>query len=86
MHSKLTVRYYCDKHLLSGNSYYFKEELITFSSWSDPSSLQWGRRRPITKRTYEMRKRQGYQCHIFKIKRPPAKVIPFGQKNRLKEG
>jgi len=80
MHSKQTVRYYCEKYL-SGNQYCYKQEIITSSSWNDPSSLQWGQRRPISKRTFDMRKRQGYQCHIFYSKSPPAEVIPFVRKN-----
>ncbi|WP_280768348.1 hypothetical protein [Salipaludibacillus daqingensis] len=79
MHTKLTVRYFCETYL-SGNCYFYKQEMITSSSWDDPTSLQWGRKRPITKSTFEKRKKAGYQYYVEYIKQPPAKVIPFRSK------
>ncbi|PYZ94398.1 hypothetical protein CR194_02370 [Salipaludibacillus keqinensis] len=78
MHSKQTVRYICKKYL-SGNCYYFKQEIIAFDSWEDLDSLYWGAERPITEKTFWMRKKQGYKCKIEKIKQSPALVIPFAK-------
>ncbi|MCD8508979.1 MAG: hypothetical protein LRY73_03205 [Bacillus sp. (in: Bacteria)] len=76
MHSKQTVKYVRERYL-SGNSYYYKQEMITHNSWEDISSLQWGRKRPITKGTFEKRKREGYRIVDILIERPPAEIIPF---------
>ncbi|SDY58563.1 hypothetical protein SAMN05421736_102336 [Evansella caseinilytica] len=76
MHSKQTVKYICERYP-SGNCYYFKQEMITSDSWEDISSLQWGVKRPITKMTFERRKKEGYRTVETYIHRPPARVIPF---------
>ncbi|MBU9714725.1 hypothetical protein KS419_23550 [Bacillus tamaricis] len=78
MHSKQTVKYICEKYP-SGNCYYFKQEVITYNSWEDISSLQWGRKRPISKTTFDKRKKEGYRTVEEFIQRPPAVIIPFKQ-------
>lgn len=76
MHSKQTVKYIRERYS-SGNCYYFKQEMITHDSWEDISSLQWGRKRPVTKRTFEKRKGEGYRVVDIYIDSPPAVVLPF---------
>ncbi|MFA9556032.1 hypothetical protein ACERII_01810 [Evansella sp. AB-rgal1] len=76
MHSKQTVKYICEQYP-SGNCYYFKQEMITSDSWDDITSLQWGRKRPITKKTFEKRKREGFRTVETYIQQEPAVVLPF---------
>ncbi|MDG5787717.1 hypothetical protein QA612_09420 [Evansella sp. AB-P1] len=76
MHSKQTVKYICEQYP-SGNCYYFKQEMITTESWDDVSSLQWGRKRPITQKTFEKRKQEGYRIIETFIQQEPAVVLPF---------
>ncbi|WP_246596320.1 hypothetical protein [Bacillus alkalicola] len=52
-------------------------EMITHDSWEDINSLQWGRKRPITKATFEKRKKEGYRIVEEYIEKYPAKIIPF---------
>lgn len=76
MHSKQTVRYICKKYI-SGNSYYFKQEIIACHSWDQPDTLIWGALRPITKKTFMKRKEEGYKYYNYQVKTSPADVIPF---------
>ncbi|ADU30022.1 hypothetical protein [Evansella cellulosilytica] len=80
MHSKQTVKYICERYP-SGNCYYFKQEMITSNSWQDVTSLQWGMKRPITKITYDKRKKEGYRTEESFIERQPAVVLPFNRVN-----
>lgn len=81
LHSKQTVRYICQQYP-SGNKYYFKQEMITTDSWDQLTSIVWGRRRPITKRTYEKRKKEGYRIFEEFIEKEQAIVLPFKKKKR----
>lgn len=76
MHSKQTVKYICEKYS-SGNCYYFKQEIITHDSWSNPSSLVWSTPRPISRATYVKQKQAGYKAELNYINKPPAKVYNF---------
>ncbi|SER47670.1 hypothetical protein [Salipaludibacillus aurantiacus] len=76
MHSKQTVRYFCEKYP-SGNCYYYKQEIITCKSWNEPGSLQWGRKRPVTKQTFMLRKKEGYKCQTVACHKSPAAILPF---------
>ncbi|PYZ98538.1 hypothetical protein CR205_08110 [Alteribacter lacisalsi] len=76
MHTKQTVRYLCQIYP-SGNEYYYKEEIITHDSWDNLNSLQWGRRRPVTKQTYEKRRKEGYRVHKAYIDKPKGKLLHF---------
>ncbi|GAF66309.1 hypothetical protein BTS2_3209 [Bacillus sp. TS-2] len=57
MHSKQTVTYICETYL-SGNQYYYKKEMITFDCWQNLQSLGWSAPRPISKKTFEKRKKK----------------------------
>ncbi|WP_232735770.1 hypothetical protein [Alteribacter populi] len=76
MHTKQTVRYLCHKYP-SGNCYYFKEEVITYDSWDNLDSLAWGRRRPITKRTFDKRKKEGYRSLTTYVDKPKGELLYF---------
>ncbi|TMW73711.1 hypothetical protein [Alteribacter natronophilus] len=81
MHSKQTVRYLCQIYP-SGNEYYFKEEIITHDSWDNLNSLEWGRRRPVTKETFEKRRREGYRVHRTFIDKPMGQLLHFPLSNQ----
>ncbi|WP_096201147.1 hypothetical protein [Bacillus sp. FJAT-45350] len=81
MHTKQTVKYICEKYP-SGNCYYYKQEIITHDSWQNIGSLSWSRPRPISKRTFEQRKSEGYMTEIKEINKKPAIVIDFRYKDR----
>ncbi|WP_062046441.1 hypothetical protein [Bacillus sp. JCM 19034] len=76
MHTKKTVKYICHQYP-SGNCYYFKSEIITHHSWQRLESLQWSTPRPITEKTFLMRKKQGFKIEYVLQKKPPAQIIPF---------
>ncbi|MGO4887001.1 hypothetical protein ACJ2A9_04515 [Anaerobacillus sp. MEB173] len=76
MHSKNTVRYIC-KEYNSGNRYYYKQEIITHDSWGNLDSLTWSTPRPISKATYDKRKKEGFKTEHQFIKKNPAPVIPL---------
>ncbi|WP_088102412.1 hypothetical protein [Halalkalibacter urbisdiaboli] len=76
MHSKVTVKYICEVYP-SGNCYYYKQELITHDSWDNPGSICWSTPRPISKRTYLLRKKEGYKIEERVLTKQPAKIIPF---------
>ncbi|UCZ54649.1 hypothetical protein LGQ02_07845 [Bacillus shivajii] len=76
MHSKQTVKYICEKYP-SGNCYFYKQEMITFNTWDDPSSIMWGKKRPISKKTYERRKKEGYKTTETFINKEPAEIVQF---------
>lgn len=76
MHSKQTVRYICEQ-FPSGNCYFYKRELITQDSWDKPQSLMWSAPRPITRKTYELRRREGYKTEYIMKNKKPAKVFLF---------
>lgn len=80
MHSKQTVRYICEQYP-SGNKYYYKQEMITTDSWDNLSSIMWGWKRPISKNTFEKRKREGYRIIESNIEKEPAVILPFALKN-----
>jgi hypothetical protein len=73
MHSKQTVKYICEKYL-SGNCYYYKQEIITHDCWENLNSLAWSAPRPITKETYLKKKQEGYKTEIKYINKQPAKI------------
>ncbi|MCR6096624.1 hypothetical protein HXA31_05535 [Salipaludibacillus agaradhaerens] len=81
MHSKNTVRYFCEVYL-SGNKYYFKQEIITNDSWENTDSLYWGKKRPITAKTFNYWKKRGYQCRTVYLYNQPAEIIPFDRSVR----
>lgn len=76
MHSKNTVKYIC-KEYISGNRYYYKQEIITHDSWDKLQSLAWSTPRPISESTYQKRKNEGYKTEYYYIEKKPAKVIPL---------
>ena len=76
VHSKKTVKYTCEIYP-SGNKYFFKQEMITFSSWDDVTSLQWGCKRPVTQGTFDKRKKEGYRTYEKFIHKGPALVLQF---------
>lgn len=76
MHSKSTVKYICEEYL-SGNRYYYKQEIITHDSWDQLHSLAWSRPRPISESTYKKRKKEGYKTEYRLIKKKPADIIPL---------
>ncbi|GAE24819.1 hypothetical protein JCM9140_771 [Halalkalibacter wakoensis JCM 9140] len=79
MHSKQTVKYICESYP-SGNNYYYKKELITHDSWNNIHSLSWSRARPISKKTFHKRKKEGYKIEYVKREKAPADVLPFIKK------
>ncbi|WP_100372518.1 hypothetical protein [Bacillus sp. FJAT-45037] len=78
MHSKQTVKYICESYP-SGNQYYYKSELITHDSWENVHSLRWSTPRPISKRTFEKRKKEGFKVENIDKRQRPALIIPFPQ-------
>jgi protein-arginine kinase activator protein McsA len=78
MHSRQTVKYICETYP-SGNNYYYKQEMITSGSWEDISTLQWGAKRPVTERTFKVRKEEGYKTAVVLIDKEPAVVLQFQQ-------
>ena len=73
MHSIQTVKYICEKYP-SGNSYYYKREIITHDCWDNLESLAWSAPRPITKETFLKQKQAGYKTEINYINKQPAKI------------
>ncbi|MBU8907786.1 hypothetical protein [Desertibacillus haloalkaliphilus] len=73
MHTKQTVKYRCEQYP-SGNCYYYKQEIITHDSWNNLDSLSWSRPRPISKRTFFQREKQGYRVEYKFINKQPATV------------
>ncbi|RNA69025.1 hypothetical protein EBO34_03455 [Alteribacter keqinensis] len=80
MHSKQTVRYLCQKYP-SGNEYFYKEEIITHDTWDNLDSLEWGRRRPVSKATVEKRKKEGYRVITTEVRKPKGKLFYFPAAN-----
>lgn len=76
LHSKQTVKYFCEKYQ-SGNSYYFKQEIITHDCWSNLNSLAWSAPRPISKATYMKQKQAGYKVELINVNKQPAKIYIF---------
>ena len=76
MHTKHTVKYICDTYP-SGNKYYYKKEIITHDSWDNLDSLQWGKARPISEKTFQARKKEGYRVEVNNINKPIGTVLPF---------
>lgn len=76
MHSKQTVKYVCEKYP-SGNSYYYKQEIITHDCWDNLDSLAWSAPRPITKETFLKQKQSGYKTETNYINKQPAKIFRF---------
>ncbi|MDQ0205642.1 hypothetical protein [Alkalicoccobacillus murimartini] len=74
MHSKQTVKYICERYP-SGQSYYYKQEIITHDSWDNIDSIAWSTPRPITKKTFEKRKKDQYRVEIRVKHKLPAEVI-----------
>ncbi|MCA0987712.1 hypothetical protein [Guptibacillus algicola] len=81
MHTKQTVRYICEQYQ-SGNHYFYKQELITHDSWQNPSSIQWSAKRPITRRTFQAKQKEGYKTIIIKIEKAPAEVLLFTKRKQ----
>ncbi len=80
MHSKQTVKYVCESYL-SGNCYYYKIELITHDSWDKIDSLSWSKPRPISRKTFEQRQKEGYKVEYVKQEKAPALIFPFSKVN-----
>ena len=78
MHTKHTVRYICERYL-SGNCYYYKQELITHDSWQNPASINWSTKRPISSRTFFAKEREGYKTVNILHRKKPAEVLPFSR-------
>ena len=74
MHSKLTVKYVCEKYP-SGNCYYYKQEIITHDSWENLHSLAWSTPRPVTKETFLKQKKAGFKTETNFINKQPAKIL-----------
>ncbi|TSB46670.1 hypothetical protein [Alkalicoccobacillus porphyridii] len=74
MHSKQTVKY-ISKSYPSGNTYYYKQELITHDRWDNLDSIAWSAPKPITKRTFERRCKEGFRYEKRHINKKPAKII-----------
>ncbi|OIJ15981.1 hypothetical protein BKP35_03065 [Anaerobacillus arseniciselenatis] len=74
MHSKQTVKYICEKYP-SGNSYYYKQEVITHDNWDNLNSLAWSTPRPISKETFLKQKKAGFKAEVKYINKQPAKVV-----------
>ena len=85
MHSRHTVKYICEVYP-SGRKLYYKTELVTMGSWSNPESLYWTRPRPITEQTLEKNKKAGFPVEIRHIKEPSAQVIVFDSLKKDAEG
>lgn len=77
MHTKATVKYVREVFVHSGRVCYWKQEIITDSSWQDVESLRWSARRPITAKTYERAKQKGYVCVQKTNLHAPAEVVDF---------
>ncbi len=77
MHSKQTVKYTCEQHLISGHRRYFKQEILTDRSWRELDSLRWSAPRPITQRTFQRAMDAGFPCEIKYLRTEPAKIIEF---------
>ncbi|OIJ20347.1 hypothetical protein BKP45_09820 [Anaerobacillus alkalidiazotrophicus] len=80
MHTKNTVKYVCEKYP-SGNTYYFKQEIITHDCWDNLDSLAWSAPRPISKATYLKQKKAGYKTEMKFINKLPAKVYQLKNKS-----
>ncbi|WP_096188515.1 hypothetical protein [Evansella halocellulosilytica] len=78
MHSKQTVKYICEKYP-SGNCYFYKQELITMDTWDHPSTIMWGQRRPVSRKTFIKRKNEGYKTIETFINKQPAAVLQFNR-------
>lgn len=80
MHSKQTVKYVCESYP-SGNCYYYKKEVITHDSWEEIESLSWSTPRPISKKTFQQRKKEGYKVEYVKCEKAPALIFSFPKVN-----
>ena len=78
MHSKHTVRYICERYI-SGNSYYYKQELITHDTWQNPASIQWSTKRPISSKTFYQKEKEGYKTITKLHDKKPAKILQFSR-------
>ncbi|WP_059102509.1 hypothetical protein [Shouchella shacheensis] len=76
MHTKQTVRYICEFYP-SGRSYYYKQEYITHDSWQNLDSVAWSAPRPIRKKTFLKREKEGYTTEYRHHEQPPAVILPF---------
>ena len=63
MHTKQTVKYICEI-FPSGNTYYYKQEIITHDCWDNVHSIAWSTPRPVSKRTFEKRQKEQYRVVI----------------------
>ncbi len=78
MHTKQTVKYLCEQYP-SGNTYYYKQEIITHDCWDNIHSLQWSTPRPISKATFYKRQKEGFKVEIKFIDKSPARVFQFNK-------
>ena len=77
MHTKQTVKYICEHHLASGRKRYYKQEIITDSSWRELDSLRWTTPRPITRRTFRHAMDAGYPCEVKYLRNESAQIVEF---------
>lgn len=77
MHTKQTVKYICEHHLASGRKWYYKQEIITDSTWRDLDSLRWSAKREVTRRTFRRAMDAGYPCEIRFLRNPLAQIVEF---------
>ena len=71
---KRTVKYICESYP-SGNQYFYKQEVITYQSWENPSSLMWSAPRPITEKTFKIRQNEGFKVEYHQQTKQPAVVF-----------
>ena len=77
MHTKQTVKYICEHHLASGRKRYYKQEIITDTSWRELDSLRWTKPRPITQRTFRHAMDAGYPCEVKYLRNESAQIVEF---------
>jgi hypothetical protein len=76
MHTKQTVKYICEI-FPSGNSYYYKQEIITHECWDNLESLAWSTPRPISRKTFEKRLKEKYRTEY--IQKQSAEILDFNK-------